>query len=102
VLPPTGDAPDCRDRGGKARSSGCPENGSGNTGSNAVRGTTSVSRRPFRGPGVPSRGILPNFSRDKAFQRDYGLPRAGSRSTGSSGPGGVVRTDGLIHIGEHA
>ena len=39
VVPPTGDTPDYRDRGGNSRRSGHLENSSGNTGSNPVRGT---------------------------------------------------------------
>ncbi len=67
MLPPTGDAPDYRDRGGTARSIGCPEFGSGNTGSNPVRGTKWPAqswagplvsrRRPFPVEGFPFRRL---------------------------------------------
>ncbi len=46
VLLPARDAFDCKDRGENSRSRGRMESLSGNTGSNPVRGTTSVPLRP--------------------------------------------------------
>ena len=58
VLPPPGDAFDCKDRGENSRSRGCLERVSGNTGSNPVRGT----KRPVRswaGPLLSKRRPFP-------------------------------------------
>ncbi len=56
-LPPTGEAPTCKDRGDKARGGGCPEFGSGSTGSNPVRGTK-WPVRSWAGPLVSRRRLF--------------------------------------------
>ena len=69
VLPPPGDAFDCKDRGENSRSRGCLERVSGNTGSNPVRGTK-WPVRSWAGPLVSRRRPFPvegfSFRRLKA------------------------------------